>query len=350
MKRAVVYSPYWNTLGGGEKYLAVAAKVLSTHGYRVEIYWNDQSLLDKLEKRFGLSMSGITVNASGYEVVKYGNWLHKTQAMRHIDLVLMVSDGSVPAMFGGKNILHFQVPFHDVNGASWLNRLKFRTIDTVVCNSRFTKKVIDNEFGIESQVVYPPSEIISSKKKLPLILSVGRFDNLLHAKKQDVLIQAFESMRPKKWRLVIAGGLHSGNRSVEDIEAMSTHPDIKFVINPSWKELVHYFSQASVYWHATGFGEDLNLYPEKAEHFGISVVEAMSTGAVPVIFDGGGLVEIVKHHTNGFLWSTQQELVQFTQKLINDPVLMRQLSRRAIESSHQFSVEAFEKEFVTLIS
>lgn len=349
MKRAVVYSPYWNTLGGGEKYLAVAAKVLSTHGYRVEIYWNDQGLIEKLEQRFGLSMSGITVNPSGYEVAKYGNWLHKAQAMRNIDLVLMVSDGSVPAMFGKKNILHFQVPFHDVNGASWLNRLKFRTIDMVVCNSQFTKKVIDSEFGIESHVLYPPSEIIEPKKKLPLILSVGRFDNLLHAKKQDVLIQAFESMRPKKWRLVIAGGLHPGNRSVDDIESMSTHPDIKFVINPSWTELATYFAQAAVYWHATGFGEDLKQFPDKAEHFGISVVEAMSTGAVPVVFNGGGLTEIVSHNHNGFLWNTTQELVQFTQILMHDYVLRKKLSSRAIRSSRQFSMEAFEKEFVTII-
>jgi hypothetical protein len=55
-------------------------------------------------------------------------------------------------------------------------------------------------------------------------------------------------------------------------------------------------------WHATGYGFDAEQYPAKQEHFGMTTVEAMSAGAVPVVLNTGGQREIVTHGDDGFLW------------------------------------------------
>ena len=41
-------------------------------------------------------------------------------------------------------------------------------------------------------------------------------------------------------------------------------------------------------------GEDAERHPERFEHFGISVVEAMAAGAVPLVFGAAGPGEIVQ--------------------------------------------------------
>ena len=56
---------------------------------------------------------------------------------------------------------------------------------------------------------------------------------------------------------------------------------IEFLVNKKNDELWGIYSKAKIYWHASGFGEDLEAHPEFAEHFGISTVEAMGAGAVP---------------------------------------------------------------------
>ena len=59
----------------------------------------------------------------------------KWQESRLYDLLFVVSDGSVPMMLAKKNILHFQVPFKNIDGKSLLNQIKLKKIHCVVCNS-----------------------------------------------------------------------------------------------------------------------------------------------------------------------------------------------------------------------
>ena len=56
-------------------------------------------------------------------------------------------------------------------------------------------------------------------------------------------------------------------------------------------------------WQASGCSENHKPEPEKFEHFGISIVEAMAAECVPVVIAKGGQPEIVQHGKNGLLWS-----------------------------------------------
>jgi len=101
--------------------------------------------------------------------------------------------------------------------------------------------------------------------------------------------------------------------------------------------------RAKIYWHSTGFGEDLEKNPEKFEHFGLSTLEAMNSGLVPVVFNAGGQPELVDHETNGFVWNTKDELISFTKMIIEEDPLRRVLSYNAIISSKKFSKDEFFK-------
>jgi len=81
--------------------------------------------------------------------------------------------------------------------------------------------------------------------------------------------------------------------------------------------------------------------PIKQEHFGMSIVEAMSAGAVPLAFKGGGPRETIRPYVSGFLWKSIDELIYRT-RLLTECALRRTLwSALAVARSKQFGSAGF---------
>ena len=53
-KRAALYNPYLDTLGGGEKYILSILKVLEDEGFALDIFW-DENLQEDFKVKFNLS-------------------------------------------------------------------------------------------------------------------------------------------------------------------------------------------------------------------------------------------------------------------------------------------------------
>lgn len=340
--RAAIYNPYLDTLGGGERYTMTFAKVLVEKGYEVDIEWKSPEIIKLLENRFGLDLGKINV----VEDVNRGDGY---------DLCFWVSDGSIPALKSRKNILHFQVPFHDVNGKSLMNKMKLYRINKIICNSKFTKSVIDKEFGVDSLVVYPPVAVdeIKPKRKENIILNVGRFSGLLQSKHQDILVKEFKKLVDgglTDWKLILAGGTEIGNNGFTDIlRKMSEGYPVEIIESPGFSKIKELYGISKIFWSASGFEIDENKNPEKVEHFGMNVVEAMVAGTVPIVYNAGGHKEIIKEGINGFLWESVGKLISKTENIISDRKLWRQLSLQAQEDSLYFSLEKFNKEILNLI-
>ena len=81
--------------------------------------------------------------------------------------------------------------------------------------------------------------------------------------------------------------------------------------------------------------------PEKCEHFGISIVEAMAAGCVPFVVANGGPPEFVIEGETGFQYSNVSELVAKTRALLGDPYLQGKISRSAARKAQCFSEETF---------
>ena len=340
--RAAIYNPYLDTLGGGERYTSVFAMVLAKNGYDVDLEWKDEEIKNTLEKRFGIKLDGVNV----VKDIKRGDGY---------DLCFWVSDGSIPMLRARNNILHFQVPFHGVGGRSLLNKMKLFRINKIICNSNFTKSFIDKEYGVNSTVIYTPVnvEVIKPKRKENIILFVGRFSQILQDKGQDILIIAFRKMYDsglKDWKLVLAGGIEVGvGDYIEKLRKMASGYPIEIIESPDFKTLKDLYGKAKIFWSASGFGVNENKNPERIEHFGITVVEAMAGGAIPVIYDSGGHKEIVTDGINGFLWKKENELIRSSKDIINDKISYVKIKNEAVDISKKYNYEKFENEITQLL-
>jgi hypothetical protein len=235
------------------------------------------------------------------------------------------------------------------------------TYKTIICHSEYVKSWIKKYWKIESVVLHPPVDQLSltekSTKKNNWICSVGRFFTLGHGKKQEVLIKAFKKLYLKgykNWELHLAGGLGNEPTSqefVKKLKAQAKGFPVYFHFNISKDEVENIYQKSKIYWHGAGFGEKISD-PIKFEHFGIAPIEAISAGSIPILFKGGGLIEVIEIsglNPSEHLFSTEEELVDKTTKLIDSNVRIDwEIVQKRI--SDNFSIDAFKKKFLTLIN
>ena len=105
---------------------------------------------------------------------------------------------------------------------------------------------------------------------------------------------------------------------------------------------------AAIGWHAAGFGESERQTPERFEHFGMAVAELMIAGAVPVVFDGGGLREIVEPGRSGYRWRSLEELADYTLALARNGRRRAKMAAAAQRRAARWSLANYERRILDL--
>lgn len=352
--RIGIYDPYLDDLGGGEKYMLSIASCLSQE-HDVDVFWNNKEDMEEFLKRFTIDLSRVKIKKNIFS--QDVSFFRRVLISKSYDIIIVLSDGSIPFLLSKKIFVHIQVPITNIK-ISLKTKLKLLRVKKIFCNSYFTKSYTDKIFNTVSRVLYPP--ITFSNKKISkenIILHVGRFRvknvGVGDYKKQSIMVDTFKKMVDQgvsSWKFVIAAGVKDQDKKEfnEMVKSAKNFP-IEFLVNRSNEELLDLYGKARIYWHASGYGEDLDTHPEYAEHFGISTVEAMSGGAVPVVINAGGQKEIVENGESGFLWNTLDELIKCTDKLIKNKGILDEMSEKAIRRSKKFSGSRFCEELKEII-
>ncbi len=352
--KIALYSPYLDTYGGGEKYMMTIAEVLSEeHDVNVLLDAHLVSLgSDKisrtLSERFNLKMDKVKFIRA--PIGKNSIFFQRLIFLKKYDLLFYLTDGSIFYPSAKKNILHIQSPIKGQPSQSLWGGFKLKGWGLIIYNSNFTRENSQKNWPISSKVIYPPidTDQIKPLQKKKYILSVGRFFGFLKDKKHESLIKAFKDLYKNKqlaqWSLYLVGSASDGDLPyIQQLQKMAKGLPIKFYPNLDYKNLITLYGESSIYWHAAGYGEK---DPNKMEHFGISTVEAMAGGCIPIVINRGGQPEIIENKENGYLWDQIDQLKQYTIDIIKDGEKRKKISKKAIERSKIFSKNKFKEEIL----
>ncbi len=334
--KIALYNRYFATMGGGERRTAALAAHLSAK-HDVLLFLTEPLDRERVVDLFGFSLSGV-------EVVVLGRCDHfQTIANASPDLFINNSHGSTLACPAPRGIYMCMFPDEQPIDLSGYN--------VITANSRYTASWIKGRWGYNAEVVYSACQPMGPPgNKENTILNVARFfanEGGHHHKRQDVLVQNFIEMVHgglPGWKLHLIGNLGPSPQDREFLErlrAVARGQPIEISVGLSFARLREEYRRASIYWHATGFRFSPMMEPGKHEHFGMSIVEAMSAGGVPLAFDSGGPREIIRSGVNGYLWNDLDDLNRRTIDLAEHPERLRAMSIAAMADSEQFDVRHY---------
>ncbi|WP_262689847.1 glycosyltransferase [Kordiimonas aestuarii] len=346
---AIVYTPFPLSVGGGERYvLSVACALSATHSVtfatscptsrtRLAFVMDDLGL----KGDFTLSsLDDIDLRAGADLFISMGNELAP----------------SVKAQ-GKRNIFHCQFPFplHRVAGR---NIAFLDGYDEIVVNSQFTRDCTVKQLQMYGRghmpvrVIHPPVPLNSDAAVAAYhtdgfgVATVGRYITEEHMKRQDIVLRALQQLKGHgiKHRSVIAGSLSTkteDNAFFDSLKAAAPR-HISVEANVSRARIADLLSHATIYMHATGFGINPVIQPQYMEHFGITIVEAMSYGCVPLVFDGGGAAEIVRDSKVGYTFTTVEDAVRtLVQHHGMQEEARQEMALRAFEAAKRYGEDIF---------
>jgi glycosyltransferase involved in cell wall biosynthesis len=256
-------------------------------------------------------------------------------------------------------VCQFPFPMHPNHVADAWGRLE--SFDRVAVYTEFAARhFMRRAHGLSPWI--PPVSVLAppvpryeqaskdGRRKLGAILSVGRFTPVGHSKRQDLMIEAFRSLIAARSDSDLE--LHLVGTVSPDAESQAYFSRLRqavgrlpvfFHLNASPEALGALYSACSLYWHATGYGQEETLFPERMEHFGISVVEAMSAGQIAIVCGVGGPAHTVTDGETGYHWLSKEHLVAQTITALDlNAADDRRIRAAAVHAASQYDMASFE--------
>lgn len=214
----------------------------------------------------------------------------------------------------------------------------FARINTrmILSNSNYTKNPINQIFGMNAKVLYPPVNI---KNLIPRNLKNDRQNNVVtisRIKEEKMLTMIpIIAKSVENVNFYIIGLLDSINEYQKIkylINKLKLSNRVKILPNASRSELIYLLQNSKIYLH-TMIGE----------HFGISIIEGMASGCIPIVHNSGGPREFVPRN---LLYNNIEEAINLIKTQIN--MWSPEYVKNFINISKKFDVKHFTNNFIKL--
>ena len=226
--------------------------------------------------------------------------------------------------------------------------------DLFLPNSNFTKSYLQKLWPEipESKVklLYPPvlpiPQLNLQKKNQIFVCS-----RLERDKNLESLMQAYKSsdFLVNNYSLIIAGSSDEGSPYLPELIEHTKGYNISVLDNKPFSEITKLYNESKFFWHCKGYGVDENKEPYKCEHFGITTVEAMSVGCIPIVINKAGQKEIVQNEC-GEKWLTLEELTEKTERLAKDEKLQAVYAENAKKRAEEYFLDAFTENLRNILN
>ena len=324
-RKAVVIHHTLNSLGGETTVAIETIESLYELGYEVELVTVQPPDLDSITKSYGKKIHIARIKSLlPFKLNYFGVYQRLLTMLSSIDfndsdVVINTHGDALPYRISGNvpYLLYLYFPTFLMNSMGGYGSNKYRKSffwrayfkpysmiahylamrattrsNLILTISEFSREAIKGAFpGVHPQILYPPVDIerFSSAYKHTIdsreakVLVVSRFSP---EKRLENAIK-IAHLLGGKIKFQIIGSLAPANRAYfkrlqQMIEKYGLSQTVSLTPNASNEELIDSMSKSMIYLH-TMIGE----------HFGVSIVEAMAAGLVPIVPAYGGCSEIV---------------------------------------------------------
>jgi alpha-1,3-mannosyltransferase len=243
--------------------------------------------------------------------------------------------------------------FFHTNRLAWLKHLYFHTItrmalrgmDCVIADSvhdlRLFSGVTNKVVLIENGVDFNRFATVRKEVERGLLVYIGR---LASNKRVDCLIRALRLLRQEMpgARLVVIGCDYEGIRG--ELLALAVAEGVEeatlFAGQLADGDLLAYLGRAHLFVSASEY-----------EGFGISVLEAMSTGTVPVVNDIETFHSFITDGVNGFLVDFSDPVVSakvMARALLMDDETLQRMGEQAREAARRYAWDKVVERFIEI--
>lgn len=178
------------------------------------------------------------------------------------------------------------------------------------------------------------------RKGLPKV--IGVVSRLESIKGMDLVVPAFAKIyasHPDLILLIIGDGSQRQLMEQQVQDAKLPISAVQFIGRQSQDKLQSYYDQI-----------DILLMPSRSEGFGLTAIEGMARGCVPVVSNTGGLSEVVEDGESGLLHmpDSLDDMAEKVTSVIADTKLFEKLSFGACNRAHDFSKELYNRQVAAL--
>jgi alpha-1,2-mannosyltransferase len=372
MTKAVVIHHTLNTLGGETTVAIETIESLYELGYEVEFVTVQPPDLNSISRAYGKKIHIGRIKSLLPFKLNYFGIYQKLLTMlssssidlKNSDIVINTHGDALPYRISGATpyLLYLHFPTFLMSSTAsyasnkyrkslfWRAYFKPYTLITqslamraitgsslILTNSAFSREAIREAFAnVHPYVLYPPvdterfsrayNQTINAREAKVLV--VARFS----PEKQIESAIKVANLLGGTIKFHIVGSLTPANRSYfkmlqNMIETYGLREIVTLTPNASNEELIDAMSKSMIYFH-TMIGE----------HFGVSIVEAMAAGLVPVVPAYGGCSEIVPSE---YQYHTLQEAAEYIAKYAK--IADDQKRIQMLEIARQFSPDNFRR-------
>ena len=320
--KAVVIHHTLNSRGGESSFAIETINSLSKLGYDIELITVQKPNLELISKTYGkrpsikkvkyiapfgmnylgiyqrlltTTISSLNLEPSDIVINTNGNSLpfnipHNILCILYIHFPAILQTSSEYSNNKYKKSLFWKTYFKPYQFMSHLlTKRALKRSNLIFTNSKFTRNAIKKVYpSFDPQVIYPPidlerfSSCLCSKSRENQVLVISRFSPEKQLEKAIMIAKILKNIK-----FVIIGNLLRANQSYFQylqklIQDYSLTSRVKLIPNAANEEMMNAMSTSMVYLHTMD-----------GEHFGISIVEAMAAGLIPVVPSYGGCSEIV---------------------------------------------------------
>lgn len=351
MKKAILYtsSQSWHA-GGGLNYFLKTASTLKAIGYHVTCKIPASIDIQQIKENYEVGEFKVEVMHNGgqslFQQIKFA-----LKEFMLYDVIIYHANQPPRINFIRRSFILCDFPVNKKR-LNFKDKIRLGFWKVVLVNSQYTQGWIKKYWDKNSKVLYPPvTEFLITEKHPFQLLSVGRFHGGERSKRQDLIIDAFIRLSDRtkyNWQLHLIGFVQDKD-FLQKLRNKARGYNIRFHENISLAQKQRLLSTSSTYIHACGYGIDEDKNPELAEHFGISIVEAMAAGCIPFVIPKGGPGEIVEAGKDGFHWEELDQLVDKIELVTSNRRIFNSIRAETISKSKLFSQKAFENTLKKII-